>query len=164
MGRTKWWRDPGKETFWRETLEAWRQSGLDIRAFCLRHRLAEHNFYAWRRELARRDQEAAFKHPAARRLATRQTATRQTATRQTATRQATAEPRAERNAAEREAADSPAFVAMHVAAESLGTIDILVPGGIVVRVAAGVDRSGLRDVLAVLAEARAEAQREGRPC
>ena len=45
-----------KERFWREQVSGWQSSGLGIRAYCQQHQLSEQNFYAWRRELARRDQ------------------------------------------------------------------------------------------------------------
>ena len=48
-------RDPRKEQFWRAHLTRWPRSGLSIRAYCSRHRLAEASFHAWRRTLARRD-------------------------------------------------------------------------------------------------------------
>lgn len=51
------WRDASKERFWRRTLRDFRRSGLTVREFCGQRRLAEHNFYAWRRILAQRDQE-----------------------------------------------------------------------------------------------------------
>jgi hypothetical protein len=38
----------------------WRSSGLSVRDFCVWQALSEHNFYAWRRELANRDREAAI--------------------------------------------------------------------------------------------------------
>ena len=47
-------RDERKERQWRRWIELWRASGLTIRAFCARHRLATHNFYAWRRTLEQR--------------------------------------------------------------------------------------------------------------
>ena len=47
-----------KERFWREQVSGWQSSGLGIRAYCQQHQLSEQNFYAWRRELARRDQAA----------------------------------------------------------------------------------------------------------
>jgi len=53
------WRDPGKERFWRRVVGAWQRSGLTIRDFCARRSLAEHNFHAWRRILAERDEERA---------------------------------------------------------------------------------------------------------
>jgi hypothetical protein len=50
-------RDPVKERYWRRWLRLWRRSGLSVRAFCAQHGLPESGFYAWRRELARRQLE-----------------------------------------------------------------------------------------------------------
>jgi hypothetical protein len=50
-------RDPARERFWRQTLAAWRSSGLSVRAFCGRRGLAETAFYYWRTELRHRDGE-----------------------------------------------------------------------------------------------------------
>ncbi len=55
--RTRGWRDPAKERFWRKAVRGWRRSGLSVRAYCAGNQLSEQNFYAWRREIARRDQE-----------------------------------------------------------------------------------------------------------
>jgi len=49
-------RSEDKERLWREHVSAWQQSELSIRQYCLQHQLSEANFYAWRRELARRDE------------------------------------------------------------------------------------------------------------
>jgi hypothetical protein len=51
-------RDPTKEQFWRTIFAQWQQSGLSGREFCAARRLKEASFYGWRRELARRDQQA----------------------------------------------------------------------------------------------------------
>jgi transposase len=48
-------RDARKEQQWRRWLQDWQASGLSVRAFCARHGLAPPSFYAWRRELQRRD-------------------------------------------------------------------------------------------------------------
>jgi transposase-like protein len=48
-------RDSGKEQHWRRVLDDWQRSGLSVRAFCRRHRLAEPTFYAWRRTLQQGD-------------------------------------------------------------------------------------------------------------
>jgi hypothetical protein len=49
-------RDLGLERRWRERLAQFARSGLSVRAFCARHQLSEPSFYAWRRELAQRDE------------------------------------------------------------------------------------------------------------
>jgi len=50
-------RDPRKERFWRATFRRWRRSGLSASAFCEQHHLSLPSFYAWRRTLARRDEQ-----------------------------------------------------------------------------------------------------------
>ena len=57
-------RDLERERVWRAVLDRQRQSGLSSREFCRREPLAEVSFYAWRRELLRRDRESAsVPHP-----------------------------------------------------------------------------------------------------
>lgn len=51
-------RDPRKEAFWRRVLARWQGSGQSGRDFCRAAGLSEPSFYAWRRELARRDAAA----------------------------------------------------------------------------------------------------------
>ena len=60
-------RDVGMEQAWRAVLDRQRHSGLSIRAFCRREAISQVAFYAWRRELVRRDQEASRIRPEARR-------------------------------------------------------------------------------------------------
>lgn len=50
-------RDPKRERFWREALRRQAGSGLTVRAFCARERMAETAFHAWRRILLQRDAE-----------------------------------------------------------------------------------------------------------
>jgi transposase len=50
-------RDARKEQQWRQWIQRWRASGLSVAAFCARHGLRQQSFYAWRRELQRRDAE-----------------------------------------------------------------------------------------------------------
>ena len=52
-------RDDGKERLWRNLVEDFVASGLTIRAWCREHQVSEPSFYAWRRELRRRDQSSA---------------------------------------------------------------------------------------------------------
>jgi hypothetical protein len=51
-------RDPERERFWREAVAGHQTSGQSVRAYCSQRRLAEGNFYAWRRELVKRDRAA----------------------------------------------------------------------------------------------------------
>jgi hypothetical protein len=51
------WRDPAKERYWRRLLGQWRRSGQTGRDFCAEQQLSEPSFYAWKREIGRRDQE-----------------------------------------------------------------------------------------------------------
>ena len=50
-------RDLAKEKYWRRMLRLWQRGGLTARRFCAEQQLSEASFYAWRREIARRDQE-----------------------------------------------------------------------------------------------------------
>lgn len=50
-------RDERKEQHWRQRIRDWQDSGLSVRAFCARRGLSQQSFYAWRRELQRRDSE-----------------------------------------------------------------------------------------------------------
>lgn len=48
-----------KEVFWRSVVEKQKLSGVTVREFCRREGLAEPSFYAWRREIAKRDGQSA---------------------------------------------------------------------------------------------------------
>ena len=48
-------RDASKELFWRQAVGECRDSGQSVRKFCKERALKEGLFYAWRRELGRRD-------------------------------------------------------------------------------------------------------------
>jgi hypothetical protein len=50
-------RDERKEQLWRRRIHDWQGSGLTIGVFCARRSLSQPSFYAWRRELQRRDAE-----------------------------------------------------------------------------------------------------------
>lgn len=52
-------RDPNREQHWRDAIERWSRSGESVRSFCRAQGLVESSFHAWRRELRRRDGEAA---------------------------------------------------------------------------------------------------------
>ena len=48
-------RDEAKERFWRQVVEGYDPKQATIRQWCAKHHVSEPSFYAWRRELARRD-------------------------------------------------------------------------------------------------------------
>ena len=50
-------RDLAKERGWRATLKRQAASGLSVRGFCRREKLAESAFYAWRRIVAAQRRE-----------------------------------------------------------------------------------------------------------
>jgi len=137
-GRPRGWRDPAKERHWRRMVRQWRKSGLSVRDFCDWQALSEPCFYAWRRELAKRDREAAAAVPgigAAR----------------------GGRP-VKRNGASR--APAAAFLPVQVVADggsdaaclsqSQG-IEVHLPGGVRLTVPAGCDLALLRDVIACCA-------------
>ena len=49
-------RSAEKEAFWRLVLDEHRSSGQSVRAFCKQEAISEASFYAWRKELEKRDQ------------------------------------------------------------------------------------------------------------
>lgn len=48
-------RSSEKEAFWRLVVDEQKASGLSVRSFCRRESVSEPSFYAWRKELHRRD-------------------------------------------------------------------------------------------------------------
>src|SRR5262245_6868841 len=120
------WRDPAKERRWRRLLRQWRRSGLTGRDCCSQHSLPEPSFYAWKREIAKRDQ--------ARRTAS----------------QATARGSAQ---APRPSADAlPAFPPVTVHAVASSALKVVLSGGRLLRVHGGFDAEVLRQLVAVLEE------------
>jgi hypothetical protein len=119
------WRDPAKERYWRRLLGQWRRSGLTGRDFCAEHQLSEPSFYAWKREIARRDQERTVGAQAATRVS--------------------APPRPA-------AAALPAFVPVTMATPVASTLEVVLSDGRLLRVPAGFDADTLRQLLAVLEE------------
>ena len=59
MARRTKRRDPELERFWRRSIAERERSGLSVREHCVRHGVKEANFYAWRREIAKRDRAIA---------------------------------------------------------------------------------------------------------
>lgn len=56
-------RDGEKERVWRGRLKEFERSGESIRGFCRSRDISEPQFYCWRREILRRDQENAKSMP-----------------------------------------------------------------------------------------------------
>lgn len=115
-------RDAAKQRYWEGCVARWRKSGLSVREFCRREALCEPSFYAWRRELARRETS----EPHARRAS-----------------------RAARRAPQPAAFVPVEVVAPKFAAPPAG-IEILLPRGRRVRVRPGFDRVTLQTVLDIL--------------
>jgi hypothetical protein len=145
--RGRWQRDQAKERHWRRMVRKWRSSGLSVREFCDWQALSEPCFYAWRRELAKRDREA-------------------TAT--VASGGATVAGRTQRNGSG--LAPLPAFVPVRVVADGAAVesvrpsrpdgIELQLPGGVRLLVPPGCDRALLRDLIACCAGMGLET----RPC
>lgn len=135
MARRRGERDRGKERFWRDMVGRWRQSGVTIRDFCDAHGLSEPSFYGWRRELAKRDEQAR-ERPARRKSSGHAESTNGSSHR---------DPHAN---------GLPAFVPLQVMpAEPASVLEVVVGAGHVVRVPPGFDAATLRSLLAVLVEA-----------
>ena len=113
-----------KEARWRKVLRQQQASGLGVRPFCQEHRLSEPSFYAWRREIARRDGQAAVS-PERKRT------------------------RSEDSKGERQAAGA-IFLPLRLTSGAVGSIELVHPRGHVVRIPAGFDVECLQAVLGLL--------------
>lgn len=118
-------RDQSKQRFWRHHVAAWRRSGQGIRGYCRTAGLSEPSFYAWRRVLAERRPVRGS--------------------------------RSVRKKSEPEELAAPTFLPVRLIEEpsAAGSVEVVLRGGRVVRVAAGFAAATLREVVAVL---------EGLPC
>ena len=116
--------DLGKQHFWLQHLQRWQHSRLSVRDYCARHHLREPNFYCWRRVLHQRG----LWTPAL--------------VDSTAAADAPA------------AAAPPLFVAATLTpiAAAPEPLELVLPDGLAVRVAAGFDDATLRRLLALLRE------------
>lgn len=123
-------RGPGrsgvKEQVWRGHIERQAAGRLSIRAYCAQHGVSEPSFYAWRRELARRDRQASSSAKPPRRDSGRRFVALTL----------------------RHAAPTATRAAME--APPLGGVELVHPRGHVLRIAPGCNRDLLTTVLAVL--------------
>lgn len=138
-------RSAAKERFWRGHIVRQKAGRMSIRDYCTRHSLSEPSFYAWRAELARRDQSQPESGSAPRR--------------------SPAPP------PHRARSRPPQFVRLDLRpAGEAGLIEIALGNeglrGAVVRVPPGADRVTLESVLAALAATLGSANSvsEGLPC
>jgi hypothetical protein len=137
--RGKGQRDQTKERRWRRIVRQWRSSGLSVREFCDWQGLSEPSFYAWRRELAKRDQEAAAAVPGV-------------------TAAGGSRPVKEKDAPRM---PPPAFVPVRVVVDGApldsaapsrtDRLEVHLPGGVRLSVHSGCDRELLQDVIACCA-------------
>jgi len=122
-------RDQAKEQFWRKTLARWRRSKQGGREFCAAESLKEASFYAWRKELVRRDEERAAVAVEPSLGGTRRAGVTRAA---------------------------PAFVSLQLAPAQMplpavgSPLELVLPTGHVLRIPPGCDRDTLAAVLAVL--------------
>lgn len=79
-----------KEEYWRWHVDMWAADGLSARAYCRREGLSTCSFYAWRRELRRRDEGGALSASAAKSVVEKQAAAQQTTSKHVAARQTSA--------------------------------------------------------------------------
>jgi hypothetical protein len=116
--------DPRKQQHWLQRILRWQGSHLSVRDYCDRLQLSEASFYAWKRTLQQRGLLADTPRIGAR------------------------SPRADAPA------KTPVFLPVTIPAADMapGHIDLVLPDGLTVRVAAGFDVGTLRQLLAVLRE------------
>jgi hypothetical protein len=55
--RQRWVSDEQKETYWRRHIEDWKKIGLSKRKYCIKNNLSQSSFGTWVREIALRDRE-----------------------------------------------------------------------------------------------------------
>ena len=116
--------NPRLEQHWLRHLRRWQASHVTVRQYCQDHQLGEASFYAWRRTLQERGllPEAFGSHALAARDVT--------------------------------ASKLPLFLSVSAPSADASTvpIDVVLPDGLTVRVAAGFDAATLRQLLALLRE------------
>ena len=123
-------RDASKARFWRRLVRQQAQAGESVARFCAREGVSVHQFHWWRRTLRNRDQQATTDRRCKHRLADAVAST--------------SEP------------GPGAFVAVRLPASVGVPIDLVHPGGCVLRVPVGFDPQSLRRILASLAPSARE--------
>jgi hypothetical protein len=122
-------RDAAKERRWRALVAKHVASGLSVRAFCAAEGVAENSFYGWRRKLALRDVEAKAQSGKAKRRTQAAQSRRLDESRKSPSR----------------------FVPVTLSQiPTAPAVEIALPSGLTLRVAAGCDEATLRIVLGAL--------------
>jgi hypothetical protein len=159
-------RDVAKERFWRRAVRQQRQSGQSIRAYCRAQGLTEASFYAWRRELARRAQQASAGFEGRQRPSP---AVRGKGNRQALRGSNRAQRGGRRSQRSRRAlGEGPRFLPVQVTSPgvlSLGGawVECWLPGGVVLRLPAETAAGRLAEVVAACARGRdAWSEQDGR--
>jgi hypothetical protein len=136
-------RDPVKERFWRRVVRQQVAGRLSVREVCERRGLAESAFYAWRREIRRRDQQEGRDTARAHR-------------RQSTALAGTSGPAGP--ASKRGRPAQPRFLPVSVAnVAPPAAVEIHLPSGIVLRIGRDCDLAALRAVLGAVLDGQVEA-------
>jgi len=125
-------RDGAKERYWRKLIQRQGKAGETIARFCAREGISVHQFHWWRRTLRNRDRQVTTKLRGSR-------------------------PARERGASSPER-DATTFVPVRLAFSASAPIEVVHPGGCVVRVPAGFDPPSLLRILATLDPAPSAAE------
>jgi hypothetical protein len=135
MAQRTWPRDAAKEQYWREVVGGHAKSGLSVKAYCSGRGVSEASFFAWRRELARRDAKSLQSVKAPERRAPQR-------------------PERLRRRTSPVHRAVPLWAQLHVTPDKslprAPTIEIVLPTGVRVCVSEETSRQALIDVLAVL--------------
>jgi hypothetical protein len=125
-------RDGAKERYWRKLIQRQGKAGESIARFCSREGVSVHQFHWWRRTLRDRDRQATAKRRVLR--------------------------PAFEEVASRSERDATTFVPVRLAFSASVPIEVVHPGGCVVRVPVEFDPPSLRRILAALDPTPASAE------
>ena len=132
------------ERKWRRIISQWKVSGLDGRAFIRAHDLPEASFYGWKRTLRLRDEVLA-------RQAKRVTAKRRALGKVSKGAASHRQGKHKRVTVAKKASAAPAFVPVSVTPPPvIAAIELVLPGGMTLRVPAGFDEATLTRLLCAL--------------
>lgn len=128
-------RDASKERYWRKLMGRQRRGGQTVAQFCAGEDVSVHQFYWWQRTLRERDR----RRPSNGKVGTG---------------------KAGQVGARVEKDKEPSFLPVRLALSSPAAIELVHPGGWVVRVPVGFDPKSLRQILLMLEPATAEASED----